>query len=526
MSKTEGSPARDVAPAAEQEADGGRRHAEERTKHAPWVLLAIVPLLAAVGLCRLLPDPGFHMAVTKDSFMYVEAAEHFSHGLGLTIGRTAPFTNVTHWPPLYPIMLGSGIKLGETAERTAAFLNSFCFGIALLFFGAVTLRLSKSAAAAVAMQAMTAVTWMTLGSNVYVLSEPPFLALEAAALYVLVEYERSGSLARLAEACVLIQIATMTRFAGLGLLAGAVIWLLLRKGWKGIAAAATFGACGILPVAVWVLLHHGDGGAGVGRHIGFVMPETVNLNRGLLNLGAFVAPDLWPAASVEFLGVLVLSILAVGSWFRRTRLVGVMALVYLAFLVTSLIVGDAAIGLDRRMLLPVLPLTMIIVISFLAVFVRNIAGRQERAFALCILLILLFNYMSARAAESRRELIAGIEQGFSFEGPVWRNSEILQFARRLPPDVVLVSGEGVAVRYWTKREVAYDPIGAASPQDHRVRTIRTALRNHRRYVLLDGPHLNDTDPFPRVAHFSMWFDLVPLAQTADGSAYWLRERKD
>ncbi len=487
-----------------------------------WLLVFVAPALTYVALAGWMRDVGFRPGIVPDSVYYIESARNFAHGFGISIVETGALRPVNHWAPLSPVALGSGIMLGRTAEASAIATNAFFLALTLLLMGVVTLRLSQSVAAAAAVQVVGALSWEILGLHFFVLSEPLFLALMMGGAWALVEYQLRQRFAWLALASVLLSLAVMCRYAGLGIVAGALIYLVWRSRHK-VRDAVALGAATIGPFALWSVFHHDAQQAVAGRAIRFLAPAMSNVESGLRTLGDFINPQATTDTAEYYCAAITVGILAAAIYWRRTRLLGVIGAAYLAFVLASLTTVDSGIRLDSRILAPVLPLLLIVAVTAVALALRSIQDRRDQAFAVCVALVILFDYAGLRAQRSMTELLDHIENGFGVESSGWLNSPILQRIRDLPTDVVPISGRATVLQYLTGRAGLSKPVDPSGADDPQVQRIAQRLRTNR-CALVELDRLRDSEDAEDVECFQNWFDVEFIARERDGALYWIRNK--
>lgn len=299
----------------------------------------------------------------------------------------------TKYPPLYPALLAvlgwlGGLQLFKLASL------AMTTGAVALTAGLGRTRLAARAALAAA--ALAAVNPVLLDYSHWVLSEAPFVLLVMATLWVAVRAEGRDAdggavpprpAGRYALAVPLLAAAAfLTRTAGLALLLAVVLEPALRGRWRrvGWAAAVALAAAG-----GWALFQ-GAAAPDRARYLTeFMMVDPYDPSAGTVGAAGLVArtaTNFWsyvsqvlpasvtggrglsgPAAAI---GGLLLSGMAAAGWLRRClERVGTPEL--FAFLYVGLISAWPAVWVDRRFLLPILPLLL-----FFALDAAGAAGRR------------------------------------------------------------------------------------------------------------------------------------------------------
>jgi hypothetical protein len=247
-----------------------------------------------------------------------------------------------HFPPGYPWVLSIVESFGLDPIAAGRWLGVVLACVNVCLAGAVALRMSGPRWAVVVAIAVAAATPIAL-LNAGLYSEPLFLTL----LLVWLLAIRSTRRATLALAGVVAVAATLTRFAGVALLAAgvAVLWQ-HRAGLRAHAAGAG------VPLALWGVLRLASSSS-TGRSIAWHAPEGRVLLDGLEGMSTWTTGSRGSVA----MGVLV-TVCAAVLLIRARRLpggaaLGIAAAAYAAVLGVTLVLLDAQTPLDSRLLAPV-----------------------------------------------------------------------------------------------------------------------------------------------------------------------------
>lgn len=147
----------------------------------------------------------------------------------------------TKYPPVFPLLLAGVMAFGV---KTWAGLKVVPF-VSTLLLGALTflwVRDRKGEGVAVAVSLLLVLSDAVLYYSRWILSDPTFVALTLGAIWTLErgekrEAERPG--VWLLAGFGLVLLAYFTRSAGLPLVVATLLWLILRKGWGGLAIFST-----------------------------------------------------------------------------------------------------------------------------------------------------------------------------------------------------------------------------------------------------------------------------------------------
>ncbi|MBX3460867.1 MAG: hypothetical protein KF696_13040 [Planctomycetes bacterium] len=495
----------------------------------PGLALAAVPAsVAAILFVLACGVPG----VTTDGFAYLDTAKHVAAGHGayyaVPEGNLRPLIT---WPPLFPLLLAPGEWLGVDLLAWCRWLHALLFGLlaggALLLVraGGGGLRGGLLAAALISLTG----NMPELFAMVY--SEPLFLVLELAWLYMLWRACRSSGYRDVIIAGALAAALVLTRYAGAAFVLGGVVALCLSRRPSRVWRAAAYAGVAVLPVALWLLRNSLAGGSAVERPI-----EPLPFDADwLINVWRLATLWLLPAEASRWVRHLLLALLAMGGiagllvlWPRRLSVPGarrclgfcglcvLAAGCYIAFLAAATFASPREPTLDLRMLAPAqLPLMLALA--------RAMAGLAGKGYALAVwgAALLLVGTGAWRAANFAQD---ANERGSEFTSVAWRESALLEAARGLPQGAVLASNQAEAV-YWHLGQPC-QPLPTAAEQGRdqsrldpeRVAKLRQAHEGRECFVLL----FDQTWPWHAPAEVNERdLRLTPVARYSDGTLYRL-----
>ena len=304
------------------------------------------------------------------------------------------------YPPLYPAFLAAMILAGAkswsvfkaSSLALTALATAFCFLWGRRMYGD-----RAGLVAAVLFGASYAVLY----SAQWILSEPLFLALKTACLWLLVprhglgepQRQRTGTPAsasfgpapwRLAAGLALALAAYFTRAAALPLVAAVALWLATSRRWKALAA---FAAAAAAPLFLW---HTRSGGEYVSE-FWLINPYQPDLGQaGLGDLAVRAVTNAWLYAGdhipnglagslgglAPFVGIALIAAAAV-EWLRRVRS-GPGVAEFFIVLYGGLMLAWPTQWAGDRFALPILPVTILYAYASAARLAKYCAQRIER----------------------------------------------------------------------------------------------------------------------------------------------------
>ena len=503
-------------------------------------LIKLVPigLGLVAGLIIWVATP-WGIGIEYDSVFYWSAAENLLGGRGLgRLNGAGQLIPLTHFPPLYPLAMAAVARVsGSTVAGAARLLSAGLFGFNLILLWRLILSLGAGRWAALGSALVWLVAPSILERHLWAMSEPMYFTWLLCSLNCMSHSVNESGDRWLVAAAATTGLASLTRYAGISLLATGVIAYLLFEARPFLARArraALFAAlAGVLPIA-WQVRNLLAIGTPTNRVLLFHPPSLGQLREAGTTLAAWLP---YPRVSAEIrLGVLVLVGLgalallmrlarrggeARGSvaW-RLASLAGLHGAVYLGFLGVSLTFFDASTRLRDRILSPLFLVGMLMVVGLLAAHTPR-EGSGIRIAALASFALLVVPYAVAtvgRVQESR--------DGLGFVGPTWRNSATLAQIRRLDADLRLYSNEAFPIYFLTGKPASWvperiDSVKGTERSEYRdeLEAMHTRVDAGEAALVLFYPHSLRPE-LPSLDELTA--GLEPALVTADGTIYLAR----
>ena len=437
-----------------------------------WLIWAmLLPALVAGAFVWLSPPAG--VGVSDDSVVYLGQARNLLAGNGLSrlTGDGSPVP-ITHFPPLYPLMLAAAAGLGLGVEAAARVLAATSAGAAVLATGLLTERLSRSRPAAGLAAWLLATSPVALEVHTWAMTESLFVALSVLALYFLATYLDSDERAWLLAAAVATSTALLTRYAGYALVVASLGALLLSsKRWRDrLGDSAQYLLLAGLPLSFWLMRNLRLTGRATNRQWSW---HPVGLNK-LVSGGRAVAEwiyggqptSLWLALPA----ILAVVTVALAFWFwgrsqgwvhsqKTGRQTGwvlplVYPILYGLFLLVSISFFDRSTPLDRRLLFAVYPLILVMG----AIVVSHWWGLTRLNRLRGLLLAGLVIGAGRYTLESVETLMLLRDDARGFAAAAWQRGEAIEYMRRIPASTLIYTNEPEAIYYLLGRGAYIVPI--------------------------------------------------------------------
>jgi 4-amino-4-deoxy-L-arabinose transferase-like glycosyltransferase len=475
-----------------------------RPRFASFLGLSLIALLGMVLVLRATPHG---LGLSDDSIAYIAGARSMVAGDGYREAWLASDQPVTHFPPSFPSVLAFFGLFGIDPLHAVRWINALLFGLNAALLGILGWRMTPSLTAGLVLSALFVTSGEMFQIHAAAMSEPLFIFLSLLSFWMFDLYvERLPSSAarwRGSEgwlwliACgTFVGIAYLTRYAGLALVATFVVALfILHKSWRKRLVSIGIFLESVLPwFLTWSIRNWLVAGNTTNRTFAWHPLTSENIRTGLRVFSGFFIPiESWrreifkQPVIIEALIVLVLG--AVLVWVIVTArkylskpqdittplssnesgkhgarevisfTTGLYILSYLALVVASMLMFDAATKFKLRILAPVLVSLLILLVAF-GIWVRN--KRRDIVVVLTVLLLAVSIYKQSITVNTW----ASSELGYaSFQ---WYDSQAMAFLRELPKDVMIYTNEPGAVYLYTGRGcyVLPDRIDSATTQIH------------------------------------------------------------
>lgn len=535
-------------------------------QYLPLLGIATIAIIGAMVL--LYATNVWGIGIEPDSIVYVSAANSLQNKHELIGLLHDKFVPLTHFPPLYSIILFlSGIIDIPLLER-ARILHVLVFAMNSAVTGFIIHRATRGSwwLAALGSYAM-----IVMPDNLLVhttlMSEPIFLFFELVGFFLLslaVERKHTGLL--IASALV-ISAAFLQRYVGIVLVATGVVELFLfshngndseekpsllttlRKRFSKhtLYQIFIFGTVACLPIAVWIVRNILVTGNSANRVFLFHPISIHDIESLLYTITTWIVPyttipyintsPLQRGLRILLLGAGIITgimlwrkqprgqhIAAIKQMFTTTPILRIFALfsfLYISFLFVSISFMDVSTPLNYRILLPIYVPLMVIVLCITWGLVKNYpSSRIHRYFvASCIIIVGLY---TIGGYDITREIRA---KGWWFNNEYWQKCQLIDYiVEQVPPETPIYSNGPNVIYLFTGRKTPIVPFRIEpttrlprTTYESEIDTMVEDIENNGAIVIYfsaitwcncpTGEQLNDYTP------------VEPILQTPDGTVY-------
>lgn len=449
-------------------------------------------LIAALGVVHLLIRTSRYGAfIQGDAVAYLTIAEGFLTGDSLR--------QSAHYPPGFPLLMSALALSGIGLREAGRLLNITAFGLSLLIAG---FWLRKYVRSRLVICVSTLILGVSIPLNRYasiIHAEALFTLFLLLALICIGESiwgKKKGRFLWWALAAIFASFASVTRYAGVSVIAALVLVILLRRRAPlvdNLKSALLFGVVSSIPLAV-VLAYN---------KIVYEKMFGGNPFPSLISINILSIPDLvisifqrwlrYTNASDWFpllFALAAFTLLVAGGWIAYVRYTGprsiplfgrTPAIVFLVF--TSVYVififtmdhtaTNASLGRYLAVLyVPMFLVCSILVDRLLATNAEGLGGAVAKWAAICIISTYFCTESVFSARTNLHITTEAMESGSpeAFNNARWETSETINYIRANPPRTRIFSSHPHALKYWIDPPTLYS--GRARRSEELVRRIK------------------------------------------------------
>ncbi len=447
-------------------------------------------LIAVTGTFLLLNATPEGLALSDDSIGYIAGARSILAGNGYREAWLASNGPVTHFPPGFPSALAFFGLFGLDPLRGTRFVNALLFGVNAGLLGILVWRMTPSLMAGLVIALLFVGSGDMLQVHGFAMSEPLFIFFSLLSLWMFDLYFKrhpspvgrpTGVLRKwgrgegwLLLCAAFTGMAYLTRYSGLALVAAYVVALFfLHADWKKRLASAGIFLAGFFPWALgWAVRNEIVAENATNRALFWHPIPAENWTRAFRVFSNFFIPveewrrTLFQAGVIEWLTAIVLG--AVLAWTllkgweflskphqpstgersgieSRPVIAFTTALfmfAYIASILASMTLFDAATPFELRIIAPVFVCLMILFVYFIA----RLKDKRREAAVVLVLVVLGFSFYRQSNVFARWS-----KSGLGYASFQWYDSQAMEFLRALPDDVIIYTDEPAAVYLYTGR---------------------------------------------------------------------------
>jgi 4-amino-4-deoxy-L-arabinose transferase-like glycosyltransferase len=434
-------------------------------------------LISILGVILVLQATPEGAGLSDDSIAYIAGARSMVAGHGYREAWLASNQPVTHFPPAFSSLLAFFGLFGIDPLNAARWVNAFLFGANAFLLGILAWRMTPSLTAGLVLAGLFVLSGDLLQVHAVAMSEPLFIFLSLLSFWMFDLYFERDNHWWLGACATFVGMAYLTRYSGLALIATFVAALLiLEKGWRRKLTRSVSFVAGTLPwILGWTFRNQLVAENATNRTFAWHPLTAENLHIGLRTVAdAFFPIDAWRKAAIKsewIVEVILIMIfgavlvwLAIRVWNYVTQpttyrpypeakgdprskevislTTALYLFAYLASIISSMLMFDAATKFRLRILAPMF-VCLLILLIYLGVWLRD--KNRPVIVGMTLVFLALFAYKQINTVQ---DWSRGGEGYASFK---WYDSKAMAYLRELPAQVRIYTDEPAAVYLYTGR---------------------------------------------------------------------------
>jgi hypothetical protein len=447
--------------------------------------LLLLFLLAVAGTFLVLKATPEGLSLSDDSIAYIAGARSMLAGNGYREAWLASNGPVTHFPPGFSSVLAFFGLFGLDPLRGTRLVNALLFGLNTGLLGILVWRMTPSLTAGLVIAALFVTSGEMLQVHTAAMSEPLFIFLSLCAFWNFdLYFERppssvgrgiAGEWWWLVASAAFSGMAYLTRYAGLALVATFIVAIVvLRSTWRKRFTSIGIFLAGFLPFALGWAIRNRIVADNVTNRVFAWHPVTAdNIRVGVRVFSElFIPVDTWrmeilkQTGLIEGMIIIVLGAVfvwtTVNAWryIQRPRqaaalerggkesrevvsfTTGLYIFAYLASIVASMTMFDAATKFKLRILAPVFVGLLILLVAL------GIWMRKKYRPLVAVALVIVLGFSVYKQANTFAHLS---QSGLGYASFQWYDSEAMAYLRKLPDDIKIYTNQPAAVYLYVGR---------------------------------------------------------------------------
>ncbi|NOY74276.1 MAG: glycosyltransferase family 39 protein [Kiritimatiellaeota bacterium] len=514
----------------------------------PILVLSVFPVIGMLILYWSMERWG--ISCSFDTSAYLLTAENFLQGKGVDIllstGKVIP---QMHYPPLYSMFLSVFMWMGMDRLAAPMCLSVILFGANISMVSLIVYDNTRSPRFAVL------ASFLALTSNILVyihtiaMSEALFIFLGLSGIHFTVSYARKRKPSHLIFGAICYALAFLTRHAGLAFIAAGALTILIydrHRIKKAVRDSLFLTTLGIAPTLLWILVHLSSftaylesGGRTIKWHmlgltrplslantaVQWLLPGKVPFQIRMIFATALLTTAMYILISYrKILRKVISECLNDADSAVFTAFAGFL-LFYAALLLFSILLVDAFIPLDTRILSPAYVAFLVLALCLLN---KIPAKTWRKPLFRCLIIGGIACFSLVSTVRSINYLLILRENGGGCTRAELRNSRIIAYLRTLPENTVVYANDPAPIYLLTGKRADFLPNKKSpftkTPNPNfrkQMETLENQLEKKSAVVVCfkDGVHKFMTGYCIKEAELRTEISLKNILKTRDGNVY-------
>lgn len=415
-------------------------------------------IFSALGFIYIMLITGINnLGASPDSTSYIEISRNIFNGIGLEYYKSD--VKNTQWPPLYPVTLSLYSKIfADDSIIASKFLSAGLLFAAIFIFNMIIIKFQAGYFTIIILNLLL-LTSTAMSVFLMIWSESMFILLLLLACYFFINWIDKNNFWTLFLTAFASGLLILTRYAGLGIFAGIIFFLIFKKEpWRNklrniiFYSIITFGIAGIWNIYLSV------------NSINIYKREFIFHPVSIGHLSQLKSTLLyWISPSFTKYGVIFLFLIFMFMLFdlrrqkitfkliyfnERSVFLFSILLSYFVFIIYSISFIDFHIYLENRILAPAFPVLLILLVPL---FEKIQSVKSKRFLYYLPILFILFSYCYDFFLRSKKFY----SEGEGYTSKLWLESETLNSLRKFKDTYIYSNGADAINFYYNKSEYVY-----------------------------------------------------------------------
>lgn len=417
--------------------------------------LGVILILILFGSTFVFIVKPYNLGVSPDSVFYLEAAKSFSEGKGIVNNQNKL---INHWPPVYPMVLGTcALVTGIDVIEIGVFLNAFL----IILYGLILVVVLKELKLPNILSYLLLLLLLVgLPTTVYQFfwSEGLFLVFFMATILFFLKWIKYYNWKFILFAGIFSGLFFITRYAGIGFIAGFSLFTLIRKDtiYSRIRNLIIYLLPIIIAFLIWHFYTNSFGQQSLDRKFYFSLIKFSKIKMGVSTFYSwfinytYVTLPLLATIFIYYILELKKSYkkdLIKFNWFATLLILLIFS--YISFLIFSISTFDSLTPLDNRILSPIYPIFLILLGLVLNFFIYR-TNTNKITYILIILLLANTSKSSTEVWKSH------YHDGRGYANKLYKSSEMLKNVSQ-NEDITIYSNQIYLLRFYSESKTKFLP---------------------------------------------------------------------
>ncbi|WP_292947294.1 glycosyltransferase family 39 protein [Olleya sp. UBA1516] len=373
----------------------------------------------------------YKLGVTPDSVSYIQIVKSILLGNGIVDENGIL---ITHWPPLYPLLVALTTKLFNCSILTGAFILNvgLLSTISLIFYNLLTtLKIDKKVIPFIVILLLTSYTSLVF---IYFLSEGLFMVLLLLVTLLFIKWVKTNSYKYLIWAGVISSALLLTRYAGFGYIVGFGFYILIFHKSKikpRLKAVLIYTISSLSLFILWLIYCYYFNNSNTIRNIdffGFRFRRLLSLTKTIIYwflYNGYIATIILSFMVISFFKFKTIQKIIIAQVKSCTPIILLLVTLlcsYTVFIVLSISFFDENVPVNTRIFFPFYFIILTLVVLILNPILKP---KQYQPITIVFFIILLLSNI----LNTYQLRVNHYQNGTQYSAEVWKNSQSINYIK-------------------------------------------------------------------------------------------------